>query len=80
MTRPKHPLAHIICETHSEHLLLRIMRHIREGKLSADKVSVLYVENLGKESIVREMPLNEKGELVSATGPADFSKKGYGNY
>jgi hypothetical protein len=28
------------------------------------KVAVLYVENLGKESVVREMSLNEKGELI----------------
>jgi hypothetical protein len=75
VARRKRPLAHIICETHSEHLLLRIMRRIREGKLSADKVSVLYVENLGKESIVREMPLNERGELVN-DWPGGFFEEG----
>ena len=75
VTRRKRPLAHIICETHSEHLLLRIMRRIREGRLSADKVSVLYVENLAKESIVREMPLNDQGELTR-DWPGGFFEEG----
>lgn len=67
--------AHVICETHSEHLLLRIMRRIREGKLSPQKVAVLYVENLGEESMVREMPLNEKGELIR-DWPGGFFEEG----
>ena len=75
VTRIEHPLTHVICETHSEHLLLRIMRRIREGKLSPSKVAVLYVENLGKESIVREMPLNQKGELTH-DWPGGFFEEG----
>ncbi len=75
VTRAEYPLAHVICETHSEHLLLRIMRRIREGTLSPAKVAVLYVENLGKESIVREMPLNEKGELIR-DWPGGFFEEG----
>ena len=75
VTREKRPLAHIICETHSEHLLLRIMKLIRHEKLSADKVAVIYVENHGKESTVREMPLNEKGELIR-DWPGGFFEEG----
>jgi hypothetical protein len=75
VTRREHPLAYVVCETHSEHLLLRVMRRIREGKLSPAKVAVLYVENLGKESIVREMPLNEKGESIR-DWPGGFFEEG----
>jgi len=75
VTRKDHPLAHIICETHSEHLLLRLMKLIRQKKLSADKVSVIYVENLGKESFIREMPLNEKGESIR-DWPGGFFEEG----
>jgi len=75
VTRAELPLSYVVCETHSEHLLLRIMRRIREGKLSPSKVAVLYVENLGKESIVREMPLNEKGESIR-DWPGGFFEEG----
>jgi len=65
-----------VLETHSEHILLRIMRRIREtsaGKLPEgchpvypEDVMVLFVEPDGKRSIIREMPLNADGELVKA--------------
>src|SRR5439155_8516711 len=65
-----------ILETHSEHLILRIMRRLREsysGKLppnvpeiKPEHVSVLFVEPTRVGSVIREMPLNERGELVKA--------------
>ena len=65
-----------LLETHSEHLLLRIMRRMRQtsdGTLPAgapmlrpEDVNVLLVEPDGAETLVREMPLNESGELVKA--------------
>ncbi|MFH1743174.1 MAG: DUF3696 domain-containing protein [bacterium] len=74
-----------IIETHSEHLILRIMRRMREtfeGKTSShlhpvrpEDVSVLYVEKDGTSSIVREMPLNERGDLVKAW-PGGFFEEG----
>ncbi len=74
-----------IIETHSEHLLLRIMRRMRETasnkitqdgfKITPDDVVVLFVEPDGTKSIVREMPLNEKGELVKAW-PGGFFEEG----
>lgn len=73
-----------ILETHSEHLILRFMRRMREthmGKetglppITPDDVSVLYVEPNGTRSIVREMPLNELGELVKAW-PGGFFEEG----
>ncbi len=75
----------LLLETHSEHLLLRIMRRMREtstGKLPEgtleirpEDVSVLFVESDGSQSIVREMPLNERGELVKAW-PGGFFEEG----
>ncbi|MBE9049114.1 DUF3696 domain-containing protein [Nostocales cyanobacterium LEGE 11386] len=65
-----------ILETHSEHLLLRIMRRMRETfnnelpegclPVRPEDVSVLFVEADSEGSIVREMPLNKRGELVKA--------------
>ncbi|MCX7001918.1 MAG: AAA family ATPase [bacterium] len=72
-------------ETHSEHLLLRIMKRMRQtaaGKLpegilpvTPKDVCVLFVERDGSRSIVREMPLNERGELVKAW-PGGFFEEG----
>jgi predicted ATPase len=63
-------------ETHSEHLLLRLMRRMRETqssslpspdlKLEPDSITILFVETYEGRSIYREMPLNERGELVKA--------------
>lgn len=74
-----------LLETHSEHLLLRIMRRIRETKenrlpdgvppVRPEDVMVVYVEPDGGRSIVREMPLNGRGELVKAW-PGGFFEEG----
>ena len=74
-----------LIETHSEHLILRIMRRLREtssGDLPAgipevrpEDVMVLFVEPDGPRSIVREMPLNERGDLVKAW-PGGFFEEG----
>lgn len=74
-----------LIETHSEHLLLRVMRRIRETnnhslpdgapEITPEDVCVLFVEPDGTRSIVREMPLNENGELVKAW-PGGFFEEG----
>ena len=65
-----------LIETHSEHLFLRIMRRMRETSggtlpegapaVRPEDVNVLFVEPDGAETLIREMPLNEMGELVKA--------------
>ncbi len=75
-----------LIETHSEHLILRIMRRIRETHLktlpkgctpiTSKDVSILFVEPDGARSIIREMPLNDLGELVKAW-PGGFFEEGY---
>ena len=74
-----------LIETHSEHLLLRIMRRMRQtasGELPEgvpavrpEDVMVLFVEPDGAQSLVRQMPLNERGELVKAW-PGGFFEEG----
>lgn len=74
-----------LIETHSEHLLLRVMRRMREthdGKVpdgvcpvTSTDVSVVLVEKDGERSITRNMPLNERGELVKAW-PGGFFEEG----
>jgi len=74
-----------LLETHSEHLLLRIMRRMRETfenrlpknalQVRPEDVMVLFVEPDGSRSIIRQMPLNERGELVKAW-PGGFFEEG----
>lgn len=74
----------LILETHSEHLILRIMRRIKEAHAGKDNglppitpndVCILYVEPQGDQSIVREMPLNARGELAKGW-PGGFFEEG----
>ena len=66
----------MLIETHSEHLLLRIMRRMRETfedrieenrfPVTPDDIAVLFVEWHDSQTIIREMPVNERGDLVKA--------------
>lgn len=74
-----------LIESHSEYLLLRIMRRMRQTKdgtlpdgkrpVNPEDVAILYVEPVGTRSIVREMPLNERGELIK-DWPGGFFEEG----
>ena len=74
-----------LVETHSEHLLLRVMRRMRETHdgtvpegvrpVSPADVSVVLIEKEGERCITRKMPLNERGELVKAW-PGGFFEEG----
>lgn len=67
-----------LIETHGEHLLLRIMKRMRQTSdgtlpkgapaVRPEDVAVFFVEidPGGEETLIREMPLNERGELVKA--------------
>ena len=67
-----------LIETHSEHLLLRIMKRMRQTSdgtlpdgapaIRPEDVAVFFVEidPGGEQTLIREMPLNERGDLVKA--------------
>ncbi len=67
-----------LIETHSEHLLLRFMKRMRQTydgtlgngnpRMRPEDIAVYFVEidPDGTETLIREIPLNERGELVKA--------------
>jgi len=75
-----------LIETHSEHLLLRIMRRMRETssetlpddlpEVRPDDVCVLFVQPKGSSSVVRHLELDEEGQLLDAW-PGGFFEEGY---
>jgi hypothetical protein len=76
-----------LIETHSEHLLLRIMKRMRqtsEGILSKDDrlaltpddVCLLYVDNDGESTYLQELRLSDKGTLLDHW-PHGFFEEGY---
>ncbi|HOI96721.1 MAG TPA: AAA family ATPase [Syntrophobacter fumaroxidans] len=75
-----------LIETHSEHLLLRVMRRMREtsnGELpegippiTPGDVCVLFVQPKGTSSAVRHLELDEEGQLLDAW-PGGFFEEGY---
>jgi len=66
-----------IVETHSEALILRIQRRIREGLLSPGDVSVLYVEPVeGRGSVVLPLHLSDDGGFLDEW-PGGFFEESY---
>jgi len=76
----------IIIETHSEHLLLRLMRRIRETAkenlpknmppVSPDDVAILYVQPTQTGSVVRVLELDAEGQLLDPW-PGGFFEEGF---
>ncbi len=66
----------MLIETHSEHLLLRVMRRMRETfedrieenrfPVTPDDVAVLFVESRNSRTKIQEMHVNERGDLLQA--------------
>ncbi|MCQ8105988.1 DUF3696 domain-containing protein [Methylomonas sp. SURF-2] len=61
-----------LIETHSEHLLLRLLRRIRQSsegqvaeelKLSPDRVAVYYVESSSQGTVLKHLRINEEGRF-----------------
>ena len=76
----------LLIETHSEHVLLRVMRRMREtgnGNLPdnippvrPEDVCVLFVEPKKPASVVRHLELDEEGQLLDPW-PGGFFEEGY---
>jgi predicted ATPase len=70
------PYAHqFLIETHSEHLVLRLQRLVREGKLKASDVSVVYVARGSQGSTAQRLELDEKGDFVNEWPGGFFSER-----
>jgi AAA ATPase domain/Protein of unknown function (DUF3696) len=52
-----------LIETHSETFLLRLRRRVAEGVLSTDDVAVYFVDHDGKAAQVRQIHIDENGNL-----------------
>ena len=68
-----------IVETHSELLILRLQRRIREGKLSNSDVSVLYVDPDRSDvdgSVIQQLRLNDNGDFVD-DWPSGFFEESF---
>ena len=68
-----------IIETHSELIILRIQRRIREGKLNHSDVSVLYVDPNASDtegSSIAQLRLNENGDFMDHW-PGGFFEEGF---
>ena len=74
-----------ILETHSEHLILRIMKRIRETTLGKNKntpsikpedVALLYIEDSKAGSIVKQLRIDDKGRLIDPC-PGGFFEEGF---
>lgn len=62
----------MLIETHSEHILLRLRRRIAEEKISADEVAVYFVENVDSETLIKEVPIGELGDISRDDWPSGF--------
>lgn len=75
-----------LLETHSEHLILRLMRRIRETNderlpegltpVRPDDVSILYVQPTKEGAVVRQLALDEDGSLID-NWPGGFFEEGF---
>jgi predicted ATPase len=53
-----------IIETHSEHLVLRLQRLVRTGRLKPEDVSILYVMHAKEGSEVRRLRVDDEGDFI----------------
>ncbi len=65
-----------IIETHSEHIIRRLMRRVREGKISKDDISIVYVEPGPNGSTVTQIHLDDDGDLID-DWPNGFFEEGF---
>lgn len=65
-----------VIETHSESLMLRILRRIREGKIEASKVKVLYIDqDDAGASEIHDLPITADGEFAVSWPKGFFDER-----
>lgn len=66
-----------IIETHSEALIARLQRRVREGRISASDVSVLYLDKLDDlGTVVTPLRLDDNGDFIDEW-PGGFFEDGF---
>jgi predicted ATPase len=55
---------YIVVETHSDFLIDRVRRHIREGKISAEEVSLLYFSRNEFSADISTITIGPRGEIL----------------
>lgn len=72
----RHNGARFLLETHSEHLILRLLSHVRRGSLSAADLAVLYVDrDSDNNSIIRRLRVDDDGEFVDRWPHGFFTER-----
>lgn len=68
--------AQLLVETHSEHLVLRTLRRVREGQLRPEDLAILYVDlHDDGAAFIRRLPVSEQGELVDGWPGGFFDER-----
>jgi hypothetical protein len=66
----------VIAETHSESMMLRIQRRVREGSISADDIAVLYVDQDGSgTALVHRLRLDDEGDFLDSWPHGFFAER-----
>jgi predicted ATPase len=66
----------LLVETHSEHLILRLQRRIRQGAIPRELVSVLYVDPTSSGAArVEELRMDESGEFIDEWPEGFFEER-----
>ena len=65
-----------IIETHSEHLMLRLQKLIRNGELNLEDISVIYVDRTADGAKCMTLRLDEEGYFIDEW-PHGFFEEGY---
>jgi hypothetical protein len=65
-----------IIETHSQHLILRLQKLVRQGKLTPQDISVIYVDRTSVGSQCVELRLDKDGDFIDKW-PQGFFEEGY---
>ena len=76
MTAIREPYEHqFLVETHSEHLILRLQRLVREGKLGPDDISVVFVSRGAGGSSARRLRLDSEGRFLDEWPGGFFAER-----
>lgn len=62
----------IICETHSEHLLMKLRTLVAEKRLTPDLIAIYYVQKQNGESTIKEIPIDSSGRINPYDWPDGF--------